>query len=165
MLLGIRYDTGTIGGVIAMGDWLKVFGTFQLDLPPNIGVDNYFLLTNRKSLVVSILSAGTFVGALLAFPMGDLVGRKWGIVASCAIFSLGVGLQLDTHWSTFIVGRVIAGIGVVCGGVFVSIICNCSSSSSFRVSFHAMYQSQVTFFFHPHRKPPELVLVSSFSAP
>ena len=136
MLLGIRYDTGTIGGVIAMGDWLKVFGTFQLDLPPNIGVDNYFLLTNRKSLVVSILSAGTFVGALLAFPMGDLVGRKWGIVASCAIFSLGVGLQLDTHWSTFIVGRVIAGIGVVCGGVFVSIICNCSSSSSFRVSFH-----------------------------
>jgi sugar porter (SP) family MFS transporter len=106
------YDTGTIGGVIAMGDWLKVFGTFQLDLPPNIGVDNYFIPTNHKSLVVSILSAGTFFGALLAFPMGDLVGRKWGIVASCAIFSFGVGLQLDTHWPTFIVGRVIAGIGV-----------------------------------------------------
>jgi len=63
-------------------------------------------------LIVSILSAGTFFGALLAFPMGDLVGRKWGIVASCAIFSFGVGLQLDTHWPTFIVGRVIAGIGV-----------------------------------------------------
>ena len=99
-----------------MGDWLKVFGTFHLDLPANIGVDNYFLQNNRKSLVVSILSAGNFVGTLLAFPMGDLVGRKWGIVASCAIFSLGVRLQLDTHWPTFIVGRVIAGIGVVCGG-------------------------------------------------
>ena len=63
---------------------------------------------------MSILSAGTFFGALFAFPMGDMVGRKWGIVASCMIFSFGVGLQLDTHWPTFIVGRVIAGIGVVC---------------------------------------------------
>ena len=69
--MGNRYDTGTIGEVIAMGDLLKVFGTFHLDLPANIGVDNYLLQNNRKSLVVSILSAGTFVGTLLAFPMGD----------------------------------------------------------------------------------------------
>ena len=46
--------------------------------------------------------------------MGDMVGRKWGLVASCMIFCLGVGLQLDTKWATFVVGRVIAGIGVVC---------------------------------------------------
>lgn len=46
--------------------------------------------------------------------MGDRVGRKWGLVASCLIFALGVGLQLDDRWATFIVGRVIAGIGVVC---------------------------------------------------
>ena len=66
---------------------------------------------------VSILSAGTFFGALFAFPMGDMVGRKWGLVASCLIFCLGVGLQLDTHWATFVVGRVIAGIGVVRRGM------------------------------------------------
>ncbi|KAF8801531.1 general substrate transporter [Phlegmacium glaucopus] len=106
------YDTGTIGGIIAMGDWLKVFGVFQPGLAPGLGVDDYYLPVNKKSLVVSILSAGTFFGALLAFPMGDRVGRKWGIVASCVIFSLGVGLQLDARWQTFIVGRVIAGIGV-----------------------------------------------------
>ena len=45
--------------------------------------------------------------------MGDMVGRKWGIVASCLIFCLGVGLQLDTRWATFVVGRFIAGLGVV----------------------------------------------------
>jgi sugar porter (SP) family MFS transporter len=106
------YDTGTIGGVIAMGDWLKTFGTFNANLPSGLGVNGYYIPTPQKSLVVSILSAGTFFGALFAFPMGDLVGRKWGIVASCVIFCLGVGLQLDTHWPTFIVGRVIAGIGV-----------------------------------------------------
>jgi len=100
------YDTGTIGGIIAMPDWLHTFGT----LNPISG--KYYLPTNNTSLVVSILSAGTFFGALLAFPMGDMVGRKWGIVASCAVFCLGVGLQLDTTWATFVVGRVIAGFGV-----------------------------------------------------
>ena len=118
-----------------MPDWLETFGTFQANLPANLGADGFYLPTNGKSLVVSdsisnprlshrlseswvvlqvsILSAGTFFGALFAFPMGDMVGRKWGLVASCVIFCLGVGLQLDTHWITFIVGRVIAGIGVV----------------------------------------------------
>jgi MFS transporter, SP family, sugar:H+ symporter len=130
-----------------MEDWLATFGTFALNLPAGIGAGNYFLPVNNKSLVVShpnppnppslahsspwfhlsvyfvwqvsILSAGTFFGALFAFHMGDLVGRKWGIVVSCMIFSLGIGLQLDTHWPTFIVGRVIAGIGVVCRAVCV----------------------------------------------
>lgn len=37
--------------------------------------------------------------------MADIVGRKWGIIASCGVFSLGVGLQLDTHYVTFVVGR------------------------------------------------------------
>jgi len=46
--------------------------------------------------------------------MGDMVGRKWGLIMSCLVFCLGVGLQLDTKWATFIVGRVIAGFGVVC---------------------------------------------------
>lgn len=60
---------------------------------------------------VSILSAGTFVGALISFPLGDLLGRKFGLVGACVIFCLGVGLQLDTNWATFVVGRVIAGVG------------------------------------------------------
>jgi len=63
---------------------------------------------------VSILSAGTFTGALLSNPISDRLGRKWGLIFSCAIFSLGVGLQLDTHWASFIVGRVVAGAGGQC---------------------------------------------------
>jgi MFS family permease len=46
--------------------------------------------------------------------MGDLVGRKRGLIMSCLVFSLGVGLQLDTRWGVFVIGRVIAGFGVVC---------------------------------------------------
>ena len=55
--------------------------------------------------------------------MGDMVGRKWGIVVSCMVFSLGIGLQLDTQWSAFIVGRFIAGVGVVCRTVCCT-LCN-----------------------------------------
>ncbi|KIJ98522.1 hypothetical protein K443DRAFT_133410 [Laccaria amethystina LaAM-08-1] len=99
------YDTGTIGGVIAMSDWLETFGKYDSSI-------GWYLPTNESSLVVSILSAGTFFGALLSYPMGDVVGRKWGIVSACGIFVLGVGLQMDTKWATFIVGRVIAGLGV-----------------------------------------------------
>ncbi|KAJ7717619.1 monosaccharide importer [Mycena maculata] len=101
------YDTGTISGVIAMTDWLDTFGT--VDTTGSLGT---YLKTSNKSLVVSILSAGTFFGALFAYPMGDMLGRKWGIVTSCTVFALGVGLQLDTEWATFIVGRFIAGLGV-----------------------------------------------------
>jgi hypothetical protein len=59
---GNRYDTGTIGGIIAMEDWLATFGTFELNLPTGLGAGNYFLPTNRKSLVVS--HPNPFPGAL-----------------------------------------------------------------------------------------------------
>lgn len=68
--------------------------------------------------------------------MGDMVGRKWGIICACAIFSLGIGLQLDTSWAAFVIGRgasptlslrhlvtyshplvVIAGLGVVSASI------------------------------------------------
>lgn len=51
------YDTGTISGIIAMDDWLRTFGD-KTDTT-SLG---YLLPTNKESLVVSILSAGTFFG-------------------------------------------------------------------------------------------------------
>jgi len=131
------YDTGTIGGVIAMEDWLQTFGTFDSTL-------KWYIKTNNKSLVVSILSAGTFFGALFAFPMGDMVGRKRGIVASCVVFCLGVGLQLDTHWPTFIVGRVIAGLGVGLVSCLVPMYQSECAPKSIRGMIVGLYQLAIT---------------------
>lgn len=66
------------------------------------------------SLIVSILSVGTFCGALAAGYVADLTGRKWGIILSTMIsFNLGVALQTAaTTQDVFIVGRLFAGIGV-----------------------------------------------------
>ncbi len=56
--LAFSYDTGVISGIKVMPDWLMTFGHYN-------GVD-YELSTSMEALVVGILSAGTFVGALLA---------------------------------------------------------------------------------------------------
>ncbi|KAH9472019.1 hypothetical protein Pst134EA_002648 [Puccinia striiformis f. sp. tritici] len=100
------YDTGYIAGVKAMPFWLRSAGQLGSD-------GKYSITTSQDSLVTSILSVGTFVGALLAYPIGDRYGRRIGIMIACAIFSVGVALQ--TASSTiplFVVGRVFAGLGV-----------------------------------------------------
>ncbi|KAG2034682.1 monosaccharide importer [Suillus americanus] len=137
------YDTGTIGGVIAMPDWLTTFGVYDPSASTTPGVD-YYLPTAHKSLVVSILSAGTFFGALLAFPMADIVGRKWGIIASCGVFSLGVGLQLDTHWVTFVIGRVIAGLGVGLVSCLIPMYQSECAPKSLRGMIVGLYQLAIT---------------------
>jgi len=99
-----RYDTGTISGILAMPYWLEHFST-QADGK---------LTASEDSLIVSILSAGTFFGALSASPFGDLLGRRWGLITSCAlVFNFGVILQTaSTSQPLFIAGRFFAGFGV-----------------------------------------------------
>ncbi|EOA89315.1 Plasma membrane low glucose sensor [Exserohilum turcicum] len=98
------YDTGTISGIIAMDYWKKEFST-QPDKS---------ITAAQDSLIVSILSAGTFFGALTAAPFGDLLGRRWGLIASAGlVFNLGVVLQTaSTTQELFIAGRFFAGYGV-----------------------------------------------------
>jgi len=100
------YDTGYIAGVKAMPFWLRSAGQLGSD-------GKYHITTSQDSLVTSILSVGTFVGALLAYPIGDRYGRRVGIMIACAIFSIGVALQTaSTTIPIFVVGRVFAGLGV-----------------------------------------------------
>ncbi|KAF8637574.1 hypothetical protein AX17_002643 [Amanita inopinata Kibby_2008] len=102
------YDTGVISGIIQMDDWLRTFGHLS-PADPKI----YVISSSQQSLVVSILSAGTFFGALFGAPVADLVGRKWGIVLACGIFAIGIIMQTaSTAIPLFVVGRVFAGLGV-----------------------------------------------------
>ncbi|KAI0820370.1 general substrate transporter [Trametes gibbosa] len=107
------YDTGTISGIIAMDDWLATFGDTRSGSIDPINPLGRGLSTSRESLVVSILAAGTFFGALGGAPVADILGRRIGIILSCIVFSLGIALQTgSSNWATFIVGRFFAGFGV-----------------------------------------------------
>jgi SP family sugar:H+ symporter-like MFS transporter len=87
-----------------MDYWLKEFSTRP----------DGKLSSSEDSLIVSILSAGTFFGALAAAPFGDLMGRRLGlIVAAGLVFNFGVILQTaSTEQDLFIAGRFFAGFGV-----------------------------------------------------
>ncbi|MCJ1445107.1 MAG: High-affinity glucose transporter rgt2 [Stictis urceolatum] len=103
------YDTGTIGGIIAMPFWLKEFSTGYTD--PATGMPA--VTSSQTSEIVSILSAGTFFGALASAFFGDFFGRRMGLIYSNFVFILGVILQTAaTHIPTFVAGRFFAGFGV-----------------------------------------------------
>ena len=102
------YDTGTINGIIAMRYWLDLFSTGYRDKD-----DMLAITSSQKSLIVSILSVGTFFGALLAAPLSDVIGRRMGIIVSSFIFIFGVILQTAaTAIPLFTAGRCFAGLGV-----------------------------------------------------
>ncbi|WAO95579.1 MFS domain-containing protein [Fusarium falciforme] len=102
------YDTGTISGILAMPYWQRLFSTGYID--PN-GDPN--ITTAQESTIVSILSAGTFFGALSTALFSDYLGRRPGLIIACWIFNLGVVLQtIATAIPMFSAGRFFAGFGV-----------------------------------------------------
>jgi SP family sugar:H+ symporter-like MFS transporter len=102
------YDTGTISGILAMPYWQSLFSTGYVD--PN-GDRN--ITTSQESAIVSILSAGTFFGALASPFMADYIGRKPALMISTWVFNLGVILQTAaTAIPMFLAGRFFAGFGV-----------------------------------------------------
>ncbi|CAG8974949.1 hypothetical protein HYALB_00007626 [Hymenoscyphus albidus] len=103
------YDTGTISGILAMKAFRKQFSTGYIDPKDNLGQ----LTPAESALVVAILSAGTFFGALLAAPSGDGLGRRMSLIIAVAIFALGILLQtIAMGLPVLVAGRFFAGLGV-----------------------------------------------------
>lgn len=103
------YDTGTIGGILAMPYWLQEFSTGATDATTG----DPTITAAQKSEIVSLLSAGTFFGALTAAPTADYFGRKWGLQITVMVFTFGVVLQTAaTAIPLFVAGRFFAGYGV-----------------------------------------------------
>ncbi|KAM0748130.1 MFS monosaccharide transporter [Meredithblackwellia eburnea MCA 4105] len=127
------YDTGNIG-IKTMEGWLHYFGD-QSD-----GT----LSTGRDSLVTSILSAGTFVGALLAYPIGKR-SKRFGIMVYLVLFCIGVALQTGgKSIGPFVVGRVFAGLGVGGTSCLVPLYQSECSPSWIRGAVVAGYQWNIT---------------------
>ncbi|KAH8795651.1 general substrate transporter [Hyaloscypha finlandica] len=109
------YDSGYISGVMGMEYFIHLYQGLPY-LPPNPtdAQKNAFTLPDwKKSLITSILSAGTFFGAIFAGDLADWFGRRTTIIAGCLIFIVGVILQTaSTSLGLLVAGRLIAGFGV-----------------------------------------------------
>ncbi|KAL2820100.1 general substrate transporter [Aspergillus granulosus] len=106
------YDSGYINGVMAMDYFIHEFsGKDKADYVNN--PEDYVISSSNKSLITSILSAGTFFGAIIAGDLADWFGRRTTIISGCLVFMVGVALQIaSTTVALLVVGRLIAGFGV-----------------------------------------------------
>ncbi|KAI0389491.1 high-affinity glucose transporter RGT2 [Xylariaceae sp. FL0594] len=102
------YDTGTISGILSMRYWMSLFSTGYVN-----GKGELDVTPSQSSGIVSILSAGTFFGALGSPFFADYIGRRLALIASTCVFCLGVALQTAaTAIPLFLAGRFFAGLGV-----------------------------------------------------
>ncbi|KAI1366578.1 general substrate transporter [Xylaria arbuscula] len=105
------YDSGYINGVMAMPYFIN-----QIEGPDATSLRGF-----SKAIIISVLSLGTFVGALVAGDFADLVGRRTTVLGSCVVFLIGVVLQVASAGLPLLaVGRAVAGLGV--GGVSAILI-------------------------------------------
>ncbi|CAK7270979.1 hypothetical protein SEPCBS119000_004362 [Sporothrix epigloea] len=102
------YDSGYINGVNGVQEFINIM--------QHPGADA--ISSSHQSLIVSILSCGTFFGAIMSGDLADWFGRKWIVIAGCLIYMVGVIIQMipgpniSNNLGVFVAGRLIAGIGV-----------------------------------------------------
>lgn len=105
------YDSGYINGFLGMKQFKKDFGhggwvkTLE-------AYDGFLYKSWQKSVVISILSAGTLVGSLAAGYFEDKIGRRKTITMGCIVYIIGAAPQATVQaMNPPIVGHVIAGVG------------------------------------------------------
>jgi SP family sugar:H+ symporter-like MFS transporter len=80
-----------------------------------------------QSLTTSILSAGTFFGAIIAGDVADYIGRRMTIISGCFVFCVGCIMETAaTGVPLMAVGRFFAGLGVG----FISAISKLTTAAS-----------------------------------
>ncbi|KAI4172505.1 MAG: hypothetical protein LQ343_003499 [Gyalolechia ehrenbergii] len=88
------------GGVVVTQDYLDTL---------NLGGDEH---TSLLGTVTAIYDVGCFFGAILAFSLGEILGRKKTIFLGTTVMAIGAILQITAFSvAQMIVGRIVAGIG------------------------------------------------------
>jgi len=101
------YDTGQISGMLIFEDFIQRFGQDQ-------GNGEKAFNPTIQSLLVSLMSIGTLIGALAGAYTADWFGRRRNLTVGVAIFVIGNIIQVTamTTWVHMTVGRIVAGLGV-----------------------------------------------------
>lgn len=105
--LEIGYDSGFIGGTLALDSFRKEFGFDRMSES-----HSSFIISN----IVSLFHAGCFFGSILSYPITFYKGRKVVLISSALFMALGAVLMLisnkDRGLGPIYAGRILAGIGV-----------------------------------------------------
>ena len=77
----------SMGGLLSGLDQSLISGA-NLYLPTDLGLD-----TRQNSLVNSAMPLGAVGGALLLSPSNEWFGRRWSIIISCVLYTVGAALE------------------------------------------------------------------------
>ncbi|KAJ5273245.1 Major facilitator-type transporter ecdD [Penicillium angulare] len=137
------YDSGYISGVLGMPYVKKHLGVHRT--PTKDDPSEYIIKSSHKSLITSILSAGTFFGALIGGEAAERIGRRLTIMFACFVFAIGVAIQVSTSsFAGLVAGRLVAGFGM--GGVSAAVVLYVSEIAPRRVrgTLVSVYQWAIT---------------------
>lgn len=132
------YDIGYISGCLIMPDFIQYMG----EQDPTTG--EWILSSQRQSIITSLLSAGTFFGALLQSLTSDRLGRRGSIIFWSTIFSIGIIIQVASFGLAQItVGRFVAGLGVGALSAIVPLYVGEAAPKKLRGTLLVLYQVQI----------------------
>lgn len=92
-----------------------------------------------------MLAAGGSVGALLAAPTSDYLGRKWSVFGWGLVFVVGAAMQMVADYKVLLGGRFIAGMGVGASSMLTPQFLAENSPKSVRGSMTATYNLMIVF--------------------
>ncbi|KAG7099954.1 hypothetical protein E1B28_001747 [Marasmius oreades] len=121
-----------------MPDFVRRFGE------PD-GNGGFVLSADRQAIITSLLSAGTFVGALGQAFTSDRFGRKGSIFIWSVIFTIGTTIQTATvnSLAQITIGRFIAGLGVGALSAIVPLYNGETAPKALRGTLLVLYQLQI----------------------
>ncbi|KAL9610430.1 MAG: hypothetical protein Q9167_004855 [Letrouitia subvulpina] len=94
------YDQGVFGGVVVTKDYLDTL---------NLGGPEH---KDLLGTVTAIYDVGCLFGAIAAFSLGEILGRKKSVLLGTTVMSIGAILQITAYGvPQMIVGRIVAGLG------------------------------------------------------
>ncbi|KAF7970911.1 hypothetical protein HWV62_22608 [Athelia sp. TMB] len=136
------YDTGQISDILLLPDFRLRFATCAA---PGDAATCAFSVV-REGLIVALLSIGTLAGALAGAPTADALGRRRAMSAECALFIVGVVIQISAAhtWQQFAVGRFVSGLAVGALSAAVPMYQAEAAPAALRGTLTATYQLFIT---------------------
>lgn len=133
------YDTGQISSMLLFEDFIRRFGQRQAD--GSVAFD-----PTIQSLLVSLMSIGTLIGALAGAYTADWFGRRRSLSIGVLVFVIGNIIQITAmySWVHLTVGRIVAGLGVGVLSIGVPMFQSECCPREIRGAVVASYQLMIT---------------------
>ncbi|KAH7146357.1 hypothetical protein EDB81DRAFT_488853 [Dactylonectria macrodidyma] len=128
----------SMGGLLSGLDQSLISGA-NLFLPKDLGLD-----TRQNSLVNSGMPLGAVGGALLLSPTNEYFGRKWAIIISIILYTIGAALEAGAmNFGMIVSSRVILGLGVGLEGGTVPVYVAETVERRIRGNLVSLYQFNI----------------------